>query len=179
MSTTKHILNILTWLLFLLAGVLLAVMVLIPRLNGWVPLAVLSGSMEPTIPTGSMVVIERVQGEADLAGIRTGDVITFLPRPDDPTLVTHRVMSQAVRADGSTIFVTRGDANSADDPDPVGATQIRGVLRYHVPMAGRLSLLLDVEQKRTGVIVVAGGLFLYAGWQVIQAVRTPREAGRR
>lgn len=179
MSIAKRVLNLLFWLLFLLAGALLTVMVLIPRLNGWMPLAVLSGSMEPTIPTGSMVVVERVQGEADVAAIRTGDVITFLPHPDDPTLVTHRVMSQAARADGTTVFVTRGDANSADDPEPVTAPQVRGVLRYHVPVAGRLSLLLDPEQKRTGVILAAGGLFLYAGWQVVTAVRTPRESRRR
>lgn len=172
----KRLLNFTAWGLAGLVIVLLAVMIVIPRLTGWIPLSVLSGSMEPTIPTGSMVVVAPIEGEEDLAALSTGDVITFMPRPDDPTLVTHRVISQGVRTDGSTVFTTQGDANGAPDRAPVEAQQVRGVVRYHVPYAGHLSLLLNVEQKQTGVLLAALGFFGYAGFQAVRAVRTVRDA---
>ncbi|WP_153397099.1 signal peptidase I [Ornithinicoccus halotolerans] len=173
---TRIALQVATWAVAALMAVLLLVVILIPRLTGWVPLTVLSGSMEPTIPTGSLVVVERLHGEADLTGIGTGDVITFMPHPDDPTLVTHRVVSAGTRADGTTVFVTQGDANAAADPEPVGAQQVRGTVRYHVPYAGHLSRLLNVEQKRTGVFLAAALLFGYAGVQVVRALRPASSA---
>ncbi|WP_162802055.1 signal peptidase I [Ornithinimicrobium murale] len=175
MTLLKRLTVIFVWGLLLLVGCLLTVMVLIPRLTGWVPLTVLSGSMEPTIPTGSLVVVERLQGEGDLAEVAVGDVVTFMPRPQDPTLVTHRVVSIGGRADGSTVLVTKGDANGANDPDPVAAEQARGLVRYHIPYAGHLSTVLNVEQKKHGVIAVAGLLFAYAATRVVRAVRARRQ----
>lgn len=174
----KRLPTILVWVLVLLVGGLLTIMVLVPRLMGWVPLAVLSGSMEPTIPVGSMVVVERLQGEDDLADVAVGDVVTFMPRPQDPTLVTHRVVSIGGKADGSTVLVTKGDANGANDPDPVAAEQVRGLVQYHVPYAGYLSNVLNVEQKQQGVVAVAGLLFAYAAVQVVRAFRGRREDRR-
>lgn len=179
MTLLKRLPAVLVWAAVLLVGGLLTVMVLLPRLMGWVPLTVLSGSMEPTIPTGSMVVVERLEGEADLAKVEVGDVISFMPRPNDPTLVTHRVVSTGGKADGSTVLVTKGDANGANDRDPVAAEQARGLVRYHVPYAGYVSRLLNVEQKQQGVVAVAGLLFVYAAVQVAQVVRGPRESPQR
>ncbi|WP_109472393.1 signal peptidase I [Ornithinimicrobium cavernae] len=177
MRHLRRLSAVVAWVALVGVAGLLVVMVLVPRLTGWVPLTVLTGSMEPAIPAGSMVVVERIDGEADLDRIQIGDVITFLPRTDDPHLVTHRVVGEGGRSDGSTVFTTRGDANGADDREPVGATQIRGRVRYHVPGVGHVSQLLNVEQKRLGVIVVAGVLFLYAGGQVVRAVRRRPSAG--
>lgn len=167
----SRVLTLLTWALAALATALLVVLIVIPRLTGWVPLTVLSGSMEPAIPTGSMVAVERIEGEADLERIDVGDVITFMPRPQDPTLVTHRVISQGALADGGTVFVTQGDANQSPDPAPVDARQIRGKVRYHVPYAGYLSDVLNTGQKRTGVVIVAGVLFVYAARQALIVAR--------
>lgn len=157
------------------AALLLAVVV-VPLALGWVPLTVLSGSMEPTVPTGSQVVVAPLEGEDDAAGLSTGDVVTFMPRPDDPTLVTHRIVGVAVDGEGRRSFTTRGDANAAPDADPVTATQLRGLVKYHVPWAGYAATLLDAEQKRGGVVLVAAALFGYALWQLVGAVR---DRGRR
>ena len=153
---------------------MLIALVLLPRLMGWLPLTVLSGSMEPAIPVGSQVVVDRVETEEELANITTGDVITFMPEPDDPTLVTHRVISQGIRGEGDIALKTRGDANDADDPGTVTLQQIRGVSRYHVPYVGYVASLLDAQQKRTGTIVVALILFGYAGWNIVAALRDRR-----
>lgn len=155
------------------AGLLLAVVV-VPLALGWVPLTVLSGSMEPTVPTGSQVVVEPLEGEDDAAGLSTGDVVTFMPRPDDPTLVTHRIVGVAVDGEGRRSFTTRGDANAAPDAEPVTATQLRGLVRYHVPWVGHAATLLDAEQKRGGMVLVAAALFGYALWQPVGALRDRR-----
>lgn len=153
---------------------MLILLVLLPRLMGWVPLTVLSGSMEPAIPVGSQVVVDRIETEEELANITTGDVITFMPEPDDPTLVTHRVISQGIRGEGGIALKTRGDANDADDPGTVTLQQIRGVTRYHVPYVGYVASLLDAQQKKTGTIIVAVILFGYAGWNIVAALRDRR-----
>ncbi|MDR2564779.1 MAG: S26 family signal peptidase, partial [Bifidobacteriaceae bacterium] len=71
-------------LVLLTLGIVLA---LIPAMNGGTALTVLSGSMQPTLKPGDVVVVFPVDGFED---IELGDVVTFMPNPDDPTLVTHR-----------------------------------------------------------------------------------------
>ncbi|TRW43821.1 signal peptidase I [Georgenia yuyongxinii] len=166
----------LTWLaLAVVVGVLTA-MVLVPRVAGWVPLTVMSGSMAPGIPAGSQLVVDPVDSD-DLAALATGDVITFMPFPDDPTLLTHRIVGIGVNGDGERSFVTQGDANDVADPDPVTAPQVRGVLKYHVPFVGHLATALSLEQKDVGRNVAAGVLAIFAAWQLVSALR-PRPRPR-
>lgn len=152
---------------------LLVLLVLVPRVMGWVPLTVLSGSMEPAIPAASQVVVDRVEGEEDVAALEVGDVIVFMPGPDDPTLVMHRVET-VDRTGEATVVTTRGDANTVADADAVGAREIRGVVQYHVPWVGHVAQLLDQGQRQVVVVVLAGALLLYAAWQVIAGWRARR-----
>ena len=59
--------------LFVVAAVALAVALLLPRVFGYTPYAVLSGSMEPELPVGSMVYVH----ETDPATLHPGDVVTL------------------------------------------------------------------------------------------------------
>ncbi|PFG39092.1 signal peptidase [Georgenia soli] len=173
-TTLRRALNPLLWLILgLLAAVALAIIV-VPRVLGWVPLTVLTGSMEPTIPTGSQVIVEPLEGDADAEQLQIGDVVTFMPYPDDQTLVTHRIVSRSVSTDGSVSFTTQGDANNAADPWEITATQLRGEVRYHVPYAGYVANALDGNQKSAGIVVVAAILFGYAALQLVSAVRDAR-----
>lgn len=151
--------------------VLLAAVV-VPGLTGWVPLTVLSGSMEPAIPAGSQVVVVPLEA-ADVADVQLGDVVTFMPLPGDPTLVTHRVVGRAFGSDGSVELTTRGDANDAAD-EPVLAEQVRGVVRYHLPYVGRLATLLSGDQKDVGVTVLALALIAFSVVQLVRYVRSRR-----
>ncbi|GAA1634922.1 signal peptidase I [Georgenia ruanii] len=166
--------NVVLWLVLAAVAALAAVMVLIPRVMGWVPLTILTGSMDPTIPAGSQVVVETVDGEADAAQLTIGDVITFMPHPDDPTLVTHRIVARTLSSDGTVSFTTQGDANNAPDEWTLTATQIRGVVEYHVPYAGYLATALDGSQKQTGVGLAAAALLAYAVVQLLGALRQHR-----
>ena len=77
-----------------LAVVILLVLALIvvPRVSGGVRSTVLSGSMRPTVPEGSVVVVRDVAAD----DLRVGDVITYQLRSGDPTLVTHRIVGITV-----------------------------------------------------------------------------------
>lgn len=155
----------------LLAVVLLlaAVTVVVPRVAGAVPLTVLSGSMEPALPVGSLVVVRPV----DPADVRIGDVITFLPHPDDPTVVTHRVTGITHRTDGGRTFTTQGDANPAADA-PVHDHQVRARVWYVVHHLGHLSTALNAAERHVAVYAVAGGFFVWAGSLWVGAWRDRR-----
>jgi signal peptidase len=125
---------LLSLLLVVLATAVSAVAV-VPRVIGAVPLTVLTGSMQPTYNPGDLVVVRPVAAEA----IAVGDVVTFQPTSDDPTLVTHRVIEVRTGAAGAVSgFVTQGDANSAVDA-PIVPDQVMGRVVYAVPLIGHLT----------------------------------------
>ena len=90
---------------------------------------VLTGSMEPEISPGDVVIV----GGADPATIAEGDVITFT-RPGSETPVTHRVVG--VDSGESIAFETRGDANDAADAAAVPAANVIGVVVLTIPAIG-------------------------------------------
>lgn len=140
--------------------VVLALAVLIPRLGGATPYTILTGSMAPERPPGTLVVVRPVDPEE----IKVGDVVTYQLESGKPTVVTHRVISVGVsmKHPGERSFRTQGDANDIPDAEPVREAQIRGRLWYSVPHLGRISNTLNNDQRATATLVVAGALGLYA-----------------
>ena len=174
-----HLLRrLLTWLLagvLLLLCLLLVVTVAYPRARGYVPLTILTGSMDPTYPPGTQVFVDPVDGPVQAKGeVTVGSVITFMPYPDDSTLVTHRVVEVSYASDGSPRYTTQGDANSTPDQEKIGATQLRGVVRYAVPWVGHVASSLPADRKGDLAKVLAGGLFAYAAWNIVAAARERR-----
>jgi signal peptidase I len=100
-------------------------------LAGYPVLTVLTGSMEPTLPVGS-VVIDRTIEAAD-AG--PGDIVTFPSPRDQAKLLTHRVQRLTVRG-GRAYFVTRGDANDTAERWNTGADAEIGRVLYAIPRLG-------------------------------------------
>lgn len=146
-----------------LVGVL-AVAVVVPRIAGATPYTVLTGSMRPHLPPGTLVVVRPI----DAKDIRAGDVVTYQLESGKPQVVTHRVVSVANRLDGSRAFTTQGDANSAPDPKQVRPEQVRGKLWYVVPKLGHVQALLTGRQRElvsylAGVALAAYALVLFAG----------------
>lgn len=99
--------------------------------SGLHPLVVRSGSMEPLIPTGAMVLVRQVPA----AQVRVGDVVA-VRRPDGVT-VTHRVVS-LTRSGPLAELVLKGDANRTVDPSPV-TVAAAGELAWNVPLLGRVA----------------------------------------
>ena len=150
----------------LVVGVALAAVV-VPRLAGATPYAVLTGSMRPDMPPGTLVVARPV----DAADLRIGSVVTFLPRPDDTDVVTHRIISQGFDAAGRAVYQTQGDANEVPDAGAIRPEQILGERWYSVPYVGYLTDTLTGHQRAVGVYVLAGGLLLYAAIMMLGALR--------
>ena len=112
-----------------LVVLVLGVVVVVPKLGGATPYTVLTGSMRPTMPPGTLVVVKPVKPEQ----IRVGDVITFQIKSGDPAVATHRVVGVGVTMGGDYLLKTKGDANNAADPTTVRPEQIRGKRWYSVP----------------------------------------------
>lgn len=149
-----------------LGGIVLVAGVL-PRLAGATPYTVLTSSMAPSLPAGTLVIVRPV-GTSRL-GI--GDVVTYQLRSGEPEVVTHRIVALEVGVGGETLYRTQGDANPAADPEPVHALQIRGRVWYAVPYVGRISLGLD---RQAAARLLALGLLLVAAREFVLAVRVSR-----
>lgn len=111
----------------------LAVLLIGPNLLGMKSLAVLSGSMEPKIPVGSIVYIDDVEPET----LQKDDVITY--SIGGGTMVTHRVVE--VDTTNQTI-TTKGDANEVQDANSVAFSQVVGKMKMHVPYLGYISIYI-------------------------------------
>ena len=127
---TKKIKDISYWILL---GLLLIILIFIlaPRLpikDNYSLRMVTSGSMRPTIKTGSIIVVR----PASVYKIR--DIITFQTGKGEKDVVTHRIIQE----EGDQ-FVTQGDANNVADMKLVSEKQILGKMLFTVPYVGYLA----------------------------------------
>jgi signal peptidase len=152
-------------------GALGVAVVAVPAVTHGASLTVLTGSMQPTIDPGDLIV---VAGVPDPASVEVGDVVTYMPYPDDPTLVTHRVVAKGMDVSGESVFTVRGDANNADD-DPVYGHQLRGRMLFSVPKLGYVVGVMDGERAWIKFCVGAA-LFGYAALMIVGGRRRRRAA---
>lgn len=146
MRLIKGFVNILTWIVY--ACIACYLLIAAPMLAGYHPVVVLSGSMEPTYHVGSVIYYK----EADFADINVGDAITFQAGEDG--MVTHRVVE---KSELSQNFVTKGDANETEDPNPVDYDEVIGkVWKVSIPYAG----YFVNYSKNMGVIVVMAAIIV-------------------
>jgi signal peptidase len=118
-------------LLGLVSGLaLLTASALLPKAFGYMPLVVVSGSMEPTLHTGDVAVTRKIAPE----DVRLGDVITYR---GEPGLVTHRIVGMDITPQGM-FYQTKGDANLSEDARPVPVDQIESRVVYRIPRVGFL-----------------------------------------
>ncbi len=160
--------QVFAWLVILAVVALLAVAVVVPRLGGATPYTILTSSMEPHMPPGTLVVVRPV----DPSEISVGTVITYQLESGRPTVVTHRVTAVGIDATGELRFTTQGDANSVADAAPVRPVQVRGERWYAVPQLGRLNTLLTGHERQLLVYVAAALLGAYAACQFLGALVT-------
>lgn len=157
----------LMWFVILGITAMLAVAVLIPRVAGATPYVVLTGSMTPSMPPGTMVVAKPV----DARSLGIGSVITYQLRSGQPTVVTHRIVAMSNTPDGRPIFRTKGDANDVPDKKWVRPVQIKGERWYAVPYLGYATTLITSGQRHIALIVIVAGLIGYAASMFIAAGR--------
>jgi signal peptidase len=155
----------------LLIGGLFAALLAI-RFFGYSVVTVQSGSMEPTLSRGDVIVARPV----GIDDVHVGQVILFEQGRDVHFIAAHRVVgfinvrtninnstTGEVSTQESRLLRTRGDANATEDAEPVDAARLRGRLWFTVPGVG---LILDHVPLQTVLIGVAG--LAAAAWAVFE-----------
>mgnify|MGYP002579109344 CR=1 FL=1 len=130
-SSIRKTWNVISSILVALV-VLLALLLVGARLFGLQVYTVLSGSMEPTYHTGSVIYVKKV----DYTALRVGDPITFMV--DEHTVATHRIVDIIPDDEDPTVlrFVTKGDANADADAGTVHYKNIIGTPVFTIPYLG-------------------------------------------
>ena len=153
-KTFKKIWNAVTWVI-VAAAVLLAMLLVGARLVGLRTFTVLSGSMEPTYHTGSLIYVKNV----DAAKLSEGTVITFML--DENTVATHRIVGVVPDEDepGVVRYRTKGDANDVEDGGLVHYKNIIGTPVFSIPKLGYLANYIQ-HPPGTYVAISAGAAVL-------------------
>jgi len=161
MKLLSKIANLLSMGLTGLACLLLLVVTVLPGVASYKTYVVLSGSMEPAIPTGAVVMALPVAPSS----LKVGDVIVY-NRSDVSESVTHRI----VEVDDGPVFRTKGDANGAPDEWTVQYTNgTAGKIVLSLPYAGYLYHAVATPQGRllflVGPIIVLSVMWLAQIWR--------------
>lgn len=139
------IINIITTVMVVLL-IIFAALLTVPKMLGGDTYVVMSGSMEPTHKTGSLIYTKKTVSADEL---QIGDVITF--RLNGSTVATHRITDISTD-DGIYMFQTKGDANEAPDPNPVHEDNVIGKVMFSIPYLGYAA---DYVQHPPGIYIAA------------------------
>ena len=128
----------------IVAIVLLLVVSIFPITGNYKVLVGQSGSMEPAIHTGSIIITKPA------VKYNVGDVITFgdLKRNEIPT--THRI-NEIKNDNGKLSYITKGDANNAPDRGEVMSSNVIGKVWFSVPYVG---FIIDFIKKPIGFLLI-------------------------
>lgn len=142
---------------------------------GWRVDAVLTGSMEPQLKVGSLVVTVPVEPDT----IKVGDIISFRPATGSRNTITHRVIG--IEQSSPLRFETMGDANPRADPDTVLQQNVVGKVYFHVSSVGFLTEFLKTPvgfvfgMVMPGIVLIA--LYVASMWQALSARDTKQGRG--
>lgn len=163
-SVWRFLANVLSWSLLAVILAIGVVTVVVPKMAGAMPLTVLTSSMKPGLPPGTLLVVKPVATD----DIEVGDVITYQIRSGVPGVISHRVTGITLGPDGGRSFVLKGDNNTAADAAPVIGAQVQGRLWYSVPYLGYVNTLVTGTDREW---IVRGGGVLLLGYALILIVR--------
>lgn len=135
-----------------------------PKSGLYATFTVLSASMSPAIPEGSVVVVTA----ADPRTLKPGQVITFSASTPPYPILTHRIVAVEQTAKGPA-FQTKGDANLLVDPWKVTYAGQAGLVRLSVPAIGYLIAAGASLPARTGLGLLLAGLLAFAWLSAVWA----------
>lgn len=137
---------------------------LLPNLKSFV---VMSGSMTPLIPTGSMTYSIKQKTYTD------GDIIAF--KNNAGQTVTHRIV-QVIHTNGQTTYLTKGDANNAADADKTSQQKVFGRVYIFFPYLGTIVVFLKSPLGFILGIVVPSFIFIGLElWNIKKEIVTQTE----
>lgn len=116
-----------------------------PSFFGIKTYVVISGSMEPKLKIGDIVIAKRITPEE----LQVGDIISFR---QGHSIITHRISNINRTSDGIE-YKTKGDNNNIKDIEIVNEKQIEGKVVEIIPVLGKISLLLQNKIVITTIIL--------------------------
>lgn len=131
--------------LILLCVIAFGLFLTVPRFLGYEIYEIVSGSMEPAIPTGSLVLIKPEEPEQ----ICPGDVIAF---QSGDSVIVHRVV-QNRQVEGE--YITEGDANEKEDINTVPYADLIGIVELHIPELGTLMTACTTKTGKVYILCFA------------------------
>ncbi|ASK62045.1 signal peptidase I [Virgibacillus phasianinus] len=172
--------NTVTTLLFILL-LFMAFVVISSKVSGGEPSilgyhlkTVLSGSMEPTFQTGSIIAVRPVEENTTL---KKGDVITF--KKDKTTTVTHRIY-EVKGTNTQPKYITKGDNNKNHDTEPVLPRNVEAVYTgFTVPFIGYFIHYAQSKEGTALLLVLPGILLIIYSiitiWKTLKRLEDPKE----
>jgi signal peptidase len=137
-----------------------------PKVFGYELLNVLSGSMEPTIKTGSIIAI---QPDRDFTKLQEGNIITYRSVDDPNVLITHRIL-EVQNVGDSFQYVTMGDNNDGKDPVAIPASNVVGLYSgFTIPLLGYVFAFVKSKAGIVSLIIIPGALLIL--WQMVSVWR--------
>jgi len=140
-----------------------------PSFFGYNLYYILTGSMEPELSAGDIIVGKKV----DTSVLSVGDVVVYggLEGETKGKIITHKI-TDILTEGGDTVFITKGTANVISDP-PVKPDQIISRMEFKVPFAGAVFSLVNSRWGFFVIIILPLG-FLLAG-EIISLVKACKE----
>ena len=158
MKMIKKVFQVLFWIFLVVVAVYSTFIIIqkimwkdkIPSFFGYKNFIVLTGSMEPTLHMGDIVIVK------ETTNIQDNDIIAFRERN---SVITHRVF-EVRKEGGKEYYITKGDANSDTDQELLDKEQIEGKYCFKIPFLGRVILFF---QKPIGMMTlfILVGIFLF------------------
>jgi len=108
------------------------------------PSIILTGSMEPLIKPGDVVLIKKITSEKEINALKEGDIINYTR--DDKLIVTHRIKKILIDEAGNRTFQTKGDNNKSIDGKPVQPNSVNGNIVNTIPKVGLPILFIKSEK---------------------------------
>ena len=163
-----NLLSRITYVIVVFMVVFLASITFISALNikgGLKILSIQSGSMAPSLPAVSVVVIMGAQD------YQVGDVITYVregsPQTKSVISTTHRI-TEIKKADEGTFYVTKGDFNSTSDGEPINKDRVLGKVFWAMPYFGYLISFVQNPIGFLCLVVIPATLIVYSEILVIK-----------
>lgn len=130
----------------------------VPSVLGYSVMRVQTGSMEPTLGTGCIIITKKT----DPTQLKSGDIISFYSI--DPTISgqveTHRIVEVHSLVTGEKEFITKGDANSLDDQYPVLHTNVIGRVIFNLGVASGSVLQVLQNPKVIFFLIILPLIFI-------------------
>lgn len=143
----------------------------VPDIMGMKPFIVLTGSMEPEIKSGDLVVVK----EANEKELKINDIIAFRYTKEDVVLI-HRIVG-IEENEGKILFTTKGDSNETEDKLNIEYKNIEGIYSFRLNGIGTIAMFIKTQPGIAISLLTIVTIFI--SWQFIKSLKREKETEKR